>query len=28
MIDTLDRVARAMGVQIDFHPSAGKTVKS
>ena len=27
-IETLSRVARAMGVQIDFHPSAGESVKS
>src|SRR5436309_2470315 len=27
-IDTLNRVARAMGAQIDFHPSAGESVKS
>ncbi|MFN2548673.1 MAG: helix-turn-helix domain-containing protein [Myxococcales bacterium] len=27
-IDTLNRVARAMGAQIDFHPSAGDSVKS
>jgi transcriptional regulator with XRE-family HTH domain/predicted RNase H-like HicB family nuclease len=27
-IETLNRVARAMGAQIDFHPSAGDSVKS
>ncbi len=27
-IDTLNRVAGAMGAQIDFHPSAGESVKS
>jgi transcriptional regulator with XRE-family HTH domain/predicted RNase H-like HicB family nuclease len=27
-INTLNRVARAMGAQIDFHPSAGESVKS
>ena len=27
-IDTLNRVARAMGAQIDFHPSVGESVKS
>jgi len=27
-IDTLNRVARAMGAQIDFQPSAGDSVKS
>ncbi len=27
-IDTLNRVARAMGAQIDFQPSAGESVKS
>ena len=27
-IDTLNRVARAMGAQIDFHPSAGESAKS
>jgi transcriptional regulator with XRE-family HTH domain len=27
-IDTLNRVARAMGAQIDFRPSAGESVKS
>lgn len=27
-IDTLNRVARAMGAQIDFHPSAGESMKS
>src|SRR5205085_12488243 len=27
-IDTLNRVARAMGAQIDFHPSAAQSVKS
>ncbi len=27
-IDTLNRVARAMGAQIDFHPSPAETVKS
>jgi len=26
-IDTLNRVARAMGAQIDFHPSTGESVK-
>ena len=27
-IETLNRVARAMGAQIDFHPSAGESLKS
>src|SRR5947209_20189393 len=27
-IDTLNRVARAVGAQIDFHPSASESVKS
>jgi transcriptional regulator with XRE-family HTH domain/predicted RNase H-like HicB family nuclease len=27
-IDTLNRVASAMGAQIDFHPSTGESVKS
>ena len=27
-IDTLNRVAGAMGAQIDFHPSTGESVKS
>src|ERR1700694_891471 len=27
-IDTLNRVARAMGAEIDFRPSAGESVKS
>jgi len=27
-IETLNRVAQAMGAQIDFHPSAGESVKS
>ena len=27
-IETVNRVARAMGAQIDFHPSAGERVKS
>ena len=27
-IDTLNRLASAMGAQIDFHPSAGESVKS
>ena len=27
-IDTLNRAARAMGAQLDFHPSAGPSVKA